>query len=157
MARVRSLRLGGMLAAAILLAGVAHGQVATSRGQSVYVPVYSHIYGADQEKPLYLAATLSIRNTDRTSPLTLLAVDYYGQDGKRIRAYVEQPVTVGPLGAVRYFVKESDVAGGSGASFVVRWRSEVPVTAPLIESVMIGTRGQQGLSFTSRGQVIAED
>ncbi len=87
----------------------------------------------------------------------MLAVDYYAQDGKRVRAYVEQPVTVGPLGAVRYFVKESDVAGGSGASFVARWRSEVPVTPPLIESVMIGTRGQQGISFTSRGQVIAQD
>ena len=30
------------------------------------------------------------------------------------------------------------------------------VYVPIIESVMIGTQTQQGISFTSRGQVIAE-
>ena len=30
------------------------------KGQTVYVPVYSHIYSGDRELPFYLAATLSI-------------------------------------------------------------------------------------------------
>ncbi|HSO18374.1 MAG TPA: DUF3124 domain-containing protein, partial [Desulfosarcina sp.] len=33
-----------------------------SRGQTLYIPVYSHIYSGDREKPVYLAVTLSIRN-----------------------------------------------------------------------------------------------
>ena len=41
------------------------------KGQTVYVPVYSHIYSGDREQPFYLAATLSIRNTDRIQAITI--------------------------------------------------------------------------------------
>jgi hypothetical protein len=41
------------------------------KGQTVYVPVYSHIYSGDREQPFYLAATLSIRNTDTKHAITL--------------------------------------------------------------------------------------
>jgi hypothetical protein len=53
-------------------------------------------------------------------------------------------------------VHESDKSGGSGASFLVEWESEKPVSPPIIETVMIGAQTQQGISFTSRGQVIKE-
>ena len=53
-------------------------------------------------------------------------------------------------------IAERDKAGGSGANFIVEWTATQPVTVPIIEAVMIGTQTQQGISFTSRGQVIAE-
>jgi Mg/Co/Ni transporter MgtE len=55
-----------------------------------------------------------------------------------------------------YQIKESDKAGGSGANFIVGWEAETYANIPIIESVMIGTKGQQGISFLSRGQVIKE-
>ena len=63
-------------------------------------------------------------------------------------------MTLKPLESVRYLVKESDMRGGSGANFIVKWKADVPVNRPIFEAVMIGTRGQQGISFTSRGHEI---
>jgi len=127
-----------------------------SKGQNVYVPAYSHIYCGDREFEFLLAVTLSIRNTDFDHSITILSADYYDSDGKIIRRYVETPFRLKPMASMRFVVQESDKKGGSGANFVVRWESTEKVNIPLIESVMIGTRSQQGISFTSRGQVIAE-
>jgi len=125
-----------------------------SKGQTVYIPVYSHIYQGDRESPVYLAVTLSIRNVDPKSPITVLYADYHDSKGSLLKQYQEGPVQVPPSGSIRYVVAESDKAGGSGAFFRVAWQSETPVNAPILESVMIGTKSQQGISFTSRGQVI---
>lgn len=131
-----------------------HSEV--SRGQTVYIPVYSHIYQGDRESPVYLAVTLSIRNVDPESPITILYADYHDSKGCLLKKYQEGPVQLPPSGSIRYVVAESDKAGGSGAFFRVAWQSEDPVTSPIMESVMIGTKSQQGISFTSRGQGIAE-
>ncbi len=53
-------------------------------------------------------------------------------------------------------MKESDLRGGSGANFIVKWKADVPANRPIIEAVMIGARGQQGISFTSRGEEVIE-
>lgn len=127
-----------------------------SKGQTVYVPIYSHIYSGDSEHPFYLAATLSVRNTDPKHSITVLAVDYYDSNGKLLKAYLKSPIDLNPLASMPYFVKESDKSGGMGAHFIVGWKSDHEVSPPLLESVMIGTQTQQGISFTSRGQVIEE-
>jgi hypothetical protein len=124
------------------------------KGQTVYVPVYSHIYSGDREQPFYLAATLSIRNTDLKQAITLTAVDYYDSEGKFLKHYLETPLTLNAMASKRYVVHESDKSGGSGAKFIVRWQSNQPVAEPLIEAVMISTKTQQGISFTSRGRVL---
>jgi hypothetical protein len=124
------------------------------KGQTIYVPVYSHIYSGDREQPFYLAATLSIRNTDTSGAITITAVDYYDSKGKFLKHYLENALTVGALATQRYVVPESDKSGGSGAKFIIKWRSDQPVAEPLIESVMISTKTQQGISFTSRGRVL---
>ena len=46
-------------------------------GETLYVPVYSHIYYEDQQKVLNLAATLSLRNTDFINPIIITSVQYY--------------------------------------------------------------------------------
>jgi hypothetical protein len=127
-----------------------------SDGQTVYVPVYSHIYSGNRERPFDLAVTLSIRNTDLNKSISLAAVDYYDSDGKLVKQYLESSQLLGPMASIRYVVKESDTSGGSGANFVVKWNAETSVNQPVIESVMIGTQSQQGISFTSRGQIISE-
>ena len=131
-------------------------EMVISSGQTIYVPVYSHIYSGDREHPFYLAVTLSIRNTDPKHTITLLAVDYYDSDGKQLRSYLKDPINLDPFGSTRYVIKESDKSGGSGANFIVKWKSDVKVNAPITESVMIGTKTQQGISFISRGRVIGQ-
>jgi hypothetical protein len=125
-------------------------------GQTVYVPVYSDIYSGNRERTFDLAVTLSIRNTDLNESVSLAAVDYYDSDGKLVKHYLESSQVLGPMASIRYIVKESDTSGGSGANFVVKWNVETPVSQPVIESVMIGTQSQQGISFTSRGQIISD-
>ncbi len=130
--------------------------IETSKGQTVYVPLYSHVYAADNERPFQISATVSVRNTDMEDSITLIVVDYYDNDGKLLHTYVEKPVTIKPLGSVHYKIKESDRAGGFGANFIIKWESKTVVNAPIIESVMISTRMAQGISFVSRGKVIKE-
>jgi hypothetical protein len=127
-----------------------------SNGQLVYVPIYSHVYYGDREGTILLTGILSVRNTDPRQAITLSQVDYYDTDGKLLRKYIAQPVSLGPLGSTRFIVQASDTTGGSGANFLVRWKAKTPVNEPILEGVRIGASGQQGISFTSRGQVIKE-
>jgi len=134
----------------------AASEMILSKGQTVYVPVYSHIYSGDREHPFDLTATLSVRNTDPKHNITILSVDYYDSKGKLLKQYIENPVILKPLATSRYIIKESDKSGGSGANFLVKWKSDVKINSPIIESIMIGTKTQQGISFISRGRVIQE-
>ncbi|MBI9084950.1 MAG: DUF3124 domain-containing protein [Desulfobacterales bacterium] len=126
-----------------------------SRGQTIYVPAYSHIYSGNRERPFFLTVTLSIRNIDQNHPIEIGLVDYYETQGKLLKKHIAQPVWLNPYGSIRYVIPEKDKSGGSGANFIVEWKSETPVNPPIIESIMIGTQSQQGISFTSRGRAIA--
>jgi len=122
-----------------------------SQGQTLYVSAYSHIYSGDHERPIYLAVTISIRNTDPAKSIQLIAVDYYDSEGTQIRRFLEKPITLAPMASTRYVVKETDKAGGSGANFLVHWQSQTPVNPPLTEGIMISTASQLGISFTTKG------
>ena len=128
-----------------------------SSGQTLYVPIYSHIYSGVKGRPFDLAATLSIRNTNLRNPITLVSVKYYDSDGKLVEDYLSQSKQLKALVTTRYIITEGDKTGGSGANFIVVWKSDQKVNPPIIEAVMIGTHSGQGISFVSRGQVIKED
>ena len=134
-------------------AGEARG---LSRGQSIYLPVYSYIYYGDKEKRFALAVTLSLRNTDPVAPITILSADYYDNQGTLAKKFVTKPLILGPLAAARFLVAESDPAGGAGASLLIKWRAETEVNPPLAQSVMIGTDSNQGISFVCEGHSIED-
>lgn len=125
-----------------------------TKGQTVYIPAYSHIYHGNKETPLLLSVTLSIRNVDPDNSLTIKSVDYHETQGPLVKEYITEPVSLGPLGSERFIVPQKDNTGGSGANFIVEWHSDTPINPPIIETVMIGTQSQLGISFTSRGQTI---
>lgn len=125
-------------------------------GQTIYVPAYSSILTTDAATRYNLAVTLSVRNTDRDRPIVLTSVRYVDHDGVVVREDLTKPIRLAPLAAAEFFVTESDSSGGVSASFLVEWAAEKAVTDPLVEAVMISTASGQGLSFTSRGRVIAE-
>jgi hypothetical protein len=125
-----------------------------SKGQTVYVPAYSHIYIGSKKRPFSLAITLSIRNIDLNSAITLTEVNYYGSKGSLVESFVDKTITIKPQESIRFVIAEDEKGGGSGANFIVKWKSTTEVNSPIIESIMIGTRSSQGISFTSRGRVI---
>ena len=137
-----------------IVRGAEDTKLATS--QTLYVPIYSHIYSGMKGRPFDLAATLSIRNTDPKYPITVVSITYYDSDGKLVKDYLTAPVPLKPLQSTRYIITEGDRTGGSGANFIVKWKASRKVNPPIVEGVMIGTSSGQGISFVSRSQVIEE-
>ena len=123
-------------------------------GQTVYVPVYSHIFHQDGSHDLDLTATLSVRNTDPDRAITVEAVGYYDSDGRLVRRYAERPFRLGPLASEAFVVGDRDRTGGVGANFLVAWHAAAEASPPVIEAVMVSTAQSQGISLTSRGQVV---
>jgi hypothetical protein len=121
---------------------------------TVYVPVYSHVYFGDG-RPYLLATTLSIRNTDLKRAITVKSVKYYDTDGRLVRSYLTDPLRLRALASKEILVEEHDVAGGSGAKFIVEWTAEEAVDRPIIEAVMIGASDLRGISFVSAGKEIS--
>ncbi len=140
----------------LLLSSPLYGNVTLSLtdGQTLYTPIYSHIYTGNNEKPFLLTATLSIRNVDPNHSISVTKANYYETKGNLLKKYIDSPVVLKPLETLRYVIPQKDKSGGSGANFIVSWESDKPVNPPLVESIMIGTQIQQGVSFTSRGIVI---
>lgn len=125
-----------------------------SKGQVLYVPAYSHIYSGNRERPFLLTVTLSIRNIDPKHQIKIILVDYYETQGKLLKKHIDKPIALKSLESVRYVIPEKDKSGGSGANFIIEWRSDIFVNPPIVEAIMIGTQSSQGISFTSRGQEI---
>jgi hypothetical protein len=126
----------------------------TVAGQTIYVPVYSHVYHDDGKKTFNLAATLSIRNTDLSNPIVITSVRYYDTNGKLVRQYLEQPIQLNALASTDFTIDTTDVSGGLGAKFIVEWIAQTEVPEPIVEAVMIGSGYHQGISFISPGKVI---
>ncbi len=148
--RFKMLILAAIICLTTACQSYAAGQNGLSSGQTVYVPAYSHIYSGNKEVRSLLAVTLSIRNTDPNHPIDILSVEYFDTKGNSLKRYLSKPVTLNALGSTRYIISQNDKSGGSGANFIVKWKSASPVNFPLIETIMIGSR----VSFTSRSQEI---
>lgn len=127
-----------------------------SKGQTVYVPVYSNVFTGPRKLPFQLATTLSIRNTDLSASILVTSIDYYDTTGRLVRHYLEKPLALGPLASSFVHIEEKDVSGGFGANFIVRWSANKIINAPIIECVMIGATSGQGISFVSPGQEIKD-
>ena len=117
-----------MMTGIIISAGQAAGDIYRSKGQSVYVSIYSHVYSGIKARPFDLVGILSIRNTDINQPVTIVSVKYYDTEGNLLKEYLDEPLQLKALASTRYIVKEDDKAGGSGANFIVKWKSNIKIT-----------------------------
>jgi len=122
--------------------------------EKVYIPIYSDIYYLDSKHTFSLTATLSIRNTSFTDSVYVFAIDYFNSKGVKVRKYNESTILVKPMESVEFVVEDKDDTGGVGANFVVEWGGKQHDQAPYFQGIMIGTMGQQGISFTTEGIVI---
>ena len=121
------------------------------------MPVYSNIFSAPKQIPFNLVAIPSIRNTDISNSIRIISADYYDTKGKLIRKYYEKEIILAPLESTYLYLPEDDTAGGVGANFIVKWTATKEVNAPIVDCLMIGMKGGQGISFVSPGQVIKEN
>lgn len=117
-----------------------------------YIPVYSHVY-SKYDKPIPLVVMLSLRNADMKKVVNIHKILYYNTEGKLIREYFQDGVTLNPMETKEILIKKKDVEGGSGANFVVLFTMDDNSIPPLFESFMSGGKEDRGFSFSSRGTI----
>jgi len=140
----------------LLCGGLAYGQTAPGRslGQTLYLPIYSHIWHGDLDKkgqPMkaLVSVSVSVRNTDPLKSIRVTSAQYYDTDGKKLREYVNPPKTIGPMGTYELFVPRSDDTGGSGANFVISWKSDSPASLPIVEGFHANLPVGRSIAFTT--------
>jgi hypothetical protein len=136
---------------------------ALSSGQTLYLPIYSHIWHGDRvidgKYPLKntVSALISIRNTSLKTPVRVSSARYYSTQGKLIKEFLPKPVVVGAMGTLELFVERKESEGGSGANFVIQWDASVPTNPPLIEAVHADIKGHQTITFITKAHPIQID
>ena len=120
--------------------------------RTVYVPAYSHLPPRTKSgDKKFLSVLLSVRNVDSEAAITLTHVDYFDTSGERVRRYLSTSRVLQPLETAEFSVADQDLAGGSGANFLVYWEGPADAHALLTEAVMHGASGSGYFSFASRG------
>ena len=138
----------------------AQGVLPLSAGQSIYLPVYSHLYHGDVNprtgKPseTLVSTHVSIRNTDPATGMKVVSARYYDTGGKLLREFLPKPQTIAPMGTHELYVPRSDSSGGSGANFVIDWVADKPINPPLVEALHADIREARTLLFVTTGRPI---
>ncbi len=133
-----------------------------STGQSLYLPVYSHIWHGEMGKKgeptrALMSVSVSIRNTDLSRPIRILSAQYYDTNGRKLREYVPAPRSVAPMGTLEIFVPRSDDTGGSGANFVIVWKADAPASPPVVEGVHASLQAGRSVAFVTSARPMAGD
>ena len=155
------LRMGAEIWALLALSmlGVFSGSVVAvehSRGQKLFLPVYSEVAYGDRRAALNLAVTLMLRNLDSDQSIALTRVDYIGANGAVVRSFLTEKHGLKAMAAETFVIRESDRTGGASAGFLVEWESREPVLPPLVEGVMVNGAYNQGMAFVTSARVLAE-
>ena len=147
----------------LMSCGLALGQTPPGRslGQNLYLPIYSHIWHGDvvadgERAKTLVSVSVSIRNTDSVKPIQIISAQYYDTHGKKLKEYLASPKTIGPMGTHELFVSRSDDTGGSGANFVIAWKSEAPVSPPMVEGLHANLPVGRSLAFISTARPIPD-
>lgn len=132
----------------------------SSPGQVLYLPVYSHIYHGDLDKQgrptqTLLSVHVSIRNTNIQESLKITYARYYDTDGKLVKEFVPNQLTIPPLGTHELFVQRSDASGGSGANFLIAWSASTSVNPPLVEALHADIQPARTLTFLTAARPIS--
>jgi hypothetical protein len=135
-----------------------------SQGQTVYLPIYSHIWHGnkvvDGKYPVksQVSALVSIRNTSLKTPIRITTARYYSTDGKLLKEFLAKPVEIGAMGTLELFVERKESEGGSGANFIIQWDATASTNPPMIEAVHADIKGGgPALTFITTARPIIAD
>jgi len=142
-------------------AGFAQEARPLTKGQTLYLPIYSHmLYGnigkSGNASNAMLSALVSIRNTDGKRPLRILSARYFDTHGKLLAERIATPVTLPPYGTLELFVELNDASGGSGANFIIKWDAEQAINPPLVESLHANMDGGKAVIFMTQSVPVSE-
>ena len=147
-----------------LCGGLAYAQTPPGRslGQTLYLPIYSHIWHGETDKKgqpmkVLVSVSVSIRNTDPAKSIRIASALYYDTDGKKLREYLTSPKTIGPMGTYELFVPRSDDTGGSGANFVISWKADAPASLPIVEGFHANMLVGRSIAFTTSARPLPDD
>ena len=132
-----------------------------SKGQKLYLPIYSHmLYGnlgkSGKASHALLSALVSIRNTDGKRALRIQSARYYDTHGKLLQERITTPIILPAYGTMELFVELNDASGGSGANFIIQWDAEQPINPPLVESLHANMDGGKAVIFTTQAVAVSE-
>ena len=142
----------------ILVIIPAVGQTVTlSRGQIVYAPANHFCSRLDGNDCIRRMVTgLTIRNIDLNSPITLISIQLYDPYGNLIDELLghlnEDYKILAPLTSIGFSTDPYELYDWPGGriSFIVRWKSNRYVNAPIIETNRVLLDGPEG-QFTWGG------
>ena len=94
----------------LFFVGNANAGEPLSKGESVYVSIYSNVFSGVKLHALELSGMLSIRNTDPKYSISILKANYYDSKGEILERYITQPLKLKPLESTQciYFFLECD-------------------------------------------------
>lgn len=130
-----------------------------SKGQTLYLPIYSHLWHGNTDRSgkadqAQLSALVSIRNTDAGKSLRISSAKYYDTDGKLLREFLPAARLVPPLGTLELLVERREAEGGSGANFIIRWQTDDEINPPVVEAVHADLYGLKPVSFITTARPI---
>jgi hypothetical protein len=140
------------------------GQTAPGRslGQSLYLPIYSHIWHGDlnkfnQPEKTLVSVSVSIRNTDPLKAIRIHSARYFDTHGAKLKDYVTSPLVVAPMGTHEIFVPRSDDTGGSGANFVIVWSADKPTNPPVVDGFHANLPVGRTMAFITSASVMPNE
>lgn len=150
--------------ALLLIVKSANAAEELSQGQTLYLPIYSHIWHGnkivDGKYPVksQVSALVSIRNTSLKTPIRITTARYYSTDGKLLKEFLPKPVEIGAMGTLELFVERKESEGGSGANFIIQWDAVSTTNPPVVEAVHADIKGGgPALTFITTARPIKAD
>jgi Protein of unknown function (DUF3124) len=142
--------------------GMAQTAPVKSLGQSLYLPIYSHIWHGDlnklnQPEKTLVSVSVSIRNTDPQKPIRIHSAKYFDTQGTKLKDYVTSTLVIAPMGTHEIFVPRSDDTGGSGANFVIVWSAEKPSNPPVVDGFHANLPVGRAIAFTTSASVMPNE
>jgi uncharacterized protein DUF3124 len=132
------------------------------KSQLLYLPIYSHIWHGEfdrngQPSRSLVSVSVSIRNTDLSKSIYVTSAQYFNTEGRKLREFISAPKTIAPMGTYELFIPRSDDTGGSGANFVIAWKTEIIASPPIVEALHAYLPGAPSIVFTTSARQIARE
>ncbi|MHC1703628.1 MAG: DUF3124 domain-containing protein [Tenuifilaceae bacterium] len=126
------------------------------RGQVLYMPIYSNLPHYTDSTKIDMSAIVAFHNTDFYNKVRLQKVQYFDYKGRLVHDFLlDSYKELGPLETEDFYIPYSD-KGGTGANFLIEWRSDSLVSEPLVESITINLLTHNTVGVLSPGKVIKE-
>lgn len=142
-----------ILAAAVVLGAGADAwakATLTANGGKVYLPIYRNLIIDERGRRLPVHTNVYVRNLDQKQNLRLISATLFDAQGRQVGSLASKEIVLTPLAAVSFSVKPFEDDGGE-ACVIINWSAKAPVRPPMVQGLILGTAGQQGISLTTRG------